>query len=177
MQIGKKIAAGVCLFGPSTPFLGARLANILSHLLLVCLVQLHHSPAGEVQSECGGEERKQSNLHSGVVQHLVLARLTLRIPVLELPSDSGISGSDGHTAGQDTTGLEDDSTPHPGKGTVDEGWRRGSDVFVRLGVDAGEASKHANVWDLDLVEQKETVVHGATAVSNPYRNRLFSTHL
>lgn len=163
MEIGDQVTARVRLLGTSTAFLTADLAHILAHLLLVGFVQLHHATTGEMEGVGGGEEGEQSDLHSGVVEDLVLALLVGGIAVLELATHGSITGGNGDTPGENTTGLQDNGAADPGQGAVDERGRSRADVFAGLGVDAGEAGEHANVRHLDLVEQQEAVVHGVVA--------------
>ncbi|KAI7515060.1 acyl-CoA oxidase [Hortaea werneckii] len=139
-------------------------SSILGHLGLAGIVEGHHRLAGKVESKSGGEERKQADLDGGVVQDLVLALLPLGgIAILELPADSTVTGGNGHTPSEDATGLHDDGTSNPGQGAVDKRRAGGTLVFVRLGVDAGEASQHVDVGDLDLVEEQVAIVHGVVA--------------
>jgi len=129
-----------------------------------------------VKSECGSEEGKKSDLHGGVVEDLVLSTLVLGISVLELSSYSAVSRRNGHTSRKDTTSLEHNSTSYPGQSTIDEGSGRWSNVLVGLWINAGKAGKHGNVWDLDLVEEEETVVHGAVSV-RLFNNARHATYL
>ncbi|KAI6753987.1 hypothetical protein HG530_013163 [Fusarium avenaceum] len=118
VQIGKMVTAGVELLRAR---LALRLGAItgLSHALLVGIVEVNHSTTGEMQGVRSSEQRKETVLHHGVVEDLVLASLSgVSIAVLELSSH----------------------------GTV--------------AVDTREAVQHVDVGDLDVVEKKETVVHG-----------------
>lgn len=160
MKISKQVTAWGDFFGTSST-LCVGLASILTHLLLVGLVELHHTTASEVQSITGGQQSQKSNLDSGVVENLVLVRLwILSITILELTANSSVAGSDGHTTSQNTARLQYDSATDPSEGSVDE--RRGgrTQVLASAWVDTRETSKHADMRDFDLVEQQETVIHG-----------------
>jgi len=147
-----------------TTLRSAHLANVLAHLLLIRTVQRHHGLAREVQRERRGQQRQQSDLHGGVVEHLVLASLPfLGIPVLELPTYRGIAGCDCYTTGEDTTGLHNDRGTDPCQGAVNEGSGCRAFVLVCLEVDAGELCQHANVRDFDVVEEEVAVVHRVVA--------------
>ena len=87
MEIGEQVTARVCFLGTCASFFCADFANILAHLLLACLVKLHHSATSEVQGEACGEKREQTDLHGGVVDDLGFSSLVLRVAVLELSSD------------------------------------------------------------------------------------------
>lgn len=114
-----------------------------------------------MQSITGSQQSQKSDLDSGVVEDLVLIRLwILSIAVLELATDSSVAGSDGDTTGQNTARLQDDGATNPGEGSIDERRRGRTQVLARARVDAGEAGQHADVGNLDLVEEQETVVHG-----------------
>jgi len=160
VQVGEQITSRVSLLGTRASLLGTDFASILAHLLLVGFVQLHHTPASEMQSKSGCQKSEETNLDSGVVEDLVLARLVLSISVLELTTDSSISSGNSDTTGQDTTSLKDNGATDPCQGAIDERRRGGAEVFGCLGVDAGEPSQHADVRDLYFVEEEETVVHG-----------------
>ena len=61
-----------------------------------------------MKSECGGNERKKTNLNHGVVEHRCLSLSSWSIAVLELAADSAVASGDCHTASKDATGLHDD---------------------------------------------------------------------
>ena len=120
VQVGEQITSRVSLLGTRTSFLGTHFTSVLAHLLLVGFVQLHHTPASEMQSKGGSQKSEKTNLDSGVVENLVLARLVLSISVLELTTDSSVSSGNGDTTGKDTTGLKDNGATYPGQSAVDE---------------------------------------------------------
>lgn len=57
--------------------------------------------------------------------------------------------------------MKDNGGSDPGECAVDQGWGGRSNIFVGIGVDAGEASQHVDMGDLDFVEEQESIVHGA----------------
>lgn len=161
MEVGEQVTARSNFLGACTTLGGASLASILAHLLLVGLVKLHHTATCEVQGVAGCEQSQKSDLNSCVVENLVLVRLgILSIAVLELTTDGSVTSGDGNATSEDTTRLQDDGATNPGEGTIDERRRGRTQVLAGARVDAGEASQHADVRHLDLVEQQETVVHG-----------------
>ena len=116
-----------------------------------------------MQSKGSGEKRKQPNLHHSVVQNSSLSLTSGSISVLELPSHSAVTGCDSNTASQHTTGLHDDSRSNPCKGSIDEGRRATASELVRVGVNECVTSQHTDVGNLDMVKEKEAVVHGVVA--------------
>lgn len=164
VEISKQVTAGVCLLGTSTALCAAHLPNILVHPLLVLRVQCHHTLAGEMESESGSQQCQDTDLHHCVVEDLSLAALLVRrILVLELSPDGTISCSNGDTTCEGATGLHDNVASDPCQGTVDQGGSLGTNVFAGVGVDLGEPREHVDVGDLDLVEEQETIVHGAVS--------------
>ena len=163
VEVGKQVAARVDLLGAGASLGGSDLADVLAHLLLVGLVQLHHAATGKVQGVGGCEEGEQTNLHRRVVDDLVLTGLVLRVAVLELATHGSVARGNGDTAGEDRARLQHNGGADPGKSTVDERGRGRTHVLGRLWVDAGEASQHADMRHLDLVEEQEAVVHGVVA--------------
>lgn len=162
VQVSKQVAAGIELFRASSAFSAAHLAHVLLHPLLVLLVHAHHALASEVKGKGGGQQCQKTDLHHGVVEHLSLAALLVRgIPVLELSPDGAIPRRNRDTARKSATGLHDNVAANPGQGAVDQSGPLRTDVFARVGVDLGEPGEHVYVGNLDLVEQQETVVHGA----------------
>jgi hypothetical protein len=84
----------------------------------------------------------------------------MSISVLELTADGAVARGDCHTTSKDTTCLHDNSRSDPGESTIYESGRATAAELVRLGINILVASQHADVWNLDLVEQKETIIHG-----------------
>jgi len=178
VEVSQEIASGVCLLWAGSSLFTASLSGILAHLLLVCLVELHHTSSSKVESKCGSKESEKSDLDGGVVEDLVLSTLwILVISVLKLSPYSAVSGRNGDTTSENTTGLEHNGTSDPGKSAVDERGSCWTNVLVGLWVDTGEAGKHRNVWDLDFVEEEETVVHGAVRLLIIFNHGGVSTYL
>ncbi|TKW50409.1 hypothetical protein CTA1_8296 [Colletotrichum tanaceti] len=168
VQVGEEVGAGAQLLGAGVAGPLAGLAGAGARPLLVLVVQVDHAAAGEVQGKGGGQQGQQADLHHGVVEHLVLARLVgRRVAVLELAADGAVAGGDGDALGEDGARLEDDVGPHPRQGAVDQRGVGRSAVPARVGVDGREAGEHVVVRDLDVVEEQEAVVHGVVAELGP----------
>lgn len=143
---------------------GAAGGNGRAHLLLVGVVHLHHGLAGEVEGKGGSEEWEETPLDGGVVEDLVLGRVVGEIvTVLELATDCAVADGNGDATGKLVTGLENDGGANPGHGSVGERLVDWLDIPVGLLVDAGVPGHHVDVWDLDVVEEEETVVHSVVA--------------
>lgn len=111
----------------------------------------------------GGKKWQQTDLDHGVVENRCLGFSSRGIAVLELTAHGTVTGCNCHTASENAAGLHDNCGTHPGKSTVDERWRTTATKLVGVGVNVRVASQHADVWDLDLVEQEEAIVHGVVA--------------
>lgn len=163
MKVGQEVSARVEFFwSRSTCGIGDFAGVASTHALLVLLVQLDHALASKVKSICRGQEREEADLHHGVVQNLVLAGF-MDISILELPSDSAVTGGDGDTSSEGGARLQDDGASHKSQRAVNQGRIRRSHVFVGLRIDAGESGEHVGVGNFDIPEEQETVVHGVVA--------------
>jgi hypothetical protein len=159
VQIGQEVAARLCLFRPWAA-LASLIGLALGHLLLVLLVHVHHRFSGEVKRKCGSDQGKEPYLHHCVVEHRRFGLASGSITVLELATDSAVTSGNGYTPSKYTASLHDNSRSDPCKCSVYECGCATTSELVRLGIDVRIASKHADVWDLDVVEEEEAVVHG-----------------
>lgn len=159
MEVGQQIRTGAQILRPSTALLLTGLAGLLT--VLVLLIEFHHTSTGEVQTVHGRQEGQQADLDHLVVQDLIFSGRLCGITILELSPDGTVTSSDGHTAGEHTTGLQNDVGPHPRQSSINQCWRCRSDVFVGVLVDTRVAGQHIDMGDLEVIEQQETVVHGA----------------
>lgn len=118
-----------------------------------------------MESEGGCEEREKTELHHAVVENLVLSDVVGDIiAVLELPANSTIPGGDSHTSCQSLAGLKHNGGADPGHGSVNQRCSCWADILVGLHIDARVLCQHVDVWDLDLVEEEETVIHGVVSL-------------
>ena len=106
VQIGQEVAARLCLLGPRATLAGL-ISLALGHLLLVLLVHVHHRLSSEVESECGSDQGQEPDLHHCVVKHRCLGLASRSITVLELATDSAVTGGNGYTASKHTASLHD----------------------------------------------------------------------
>jgi hypothetical protein len=159
VQVRQEVTARLCFLG-SWAALAGLISLALGHLLLVLLVHIHHRLSSEVERECGSDQREQSDLNHCVVEHGCFGLASRSITVLELATDSAVASGDGHTSGKYTASLHDNGRSDPCKCSVHERGRATTTELVRLRVDVRVAGKHADVWDFDVVEEQETIVHG-----------------
>lgn len=161
VQVGQHVGAGLELLWTGTA-LGVGDGGL--HLLLVLGVHLHHRLSGEVESESGGQQWEKTELNHGVIQDLVLSRVVGHVvAVLELATYGTITGRNGDTASEDGAGHQDDGGADPGHGSVDESSVLWANELASVLVDRGVAGQHVDVWDLEVVEEEESVVHGVVS--------------
>ena len=121
VKVGEEVCAGVEFFGTGAASGCRGLAGVHGHLLLVFLVELHHSFAGEVEGEGGGEEREKTLLDHCVVHDLVLCLFgSWRITILELSAYTAVSYGDCNSSGQDTARLENDGGADIGQCAINQ---------------------------------------------------------
>jgi hypothetical protein len=159
VQVRQEVAARLCLLG-SWAALAGLISLALGHLLLVLLIHFHHRLSSEVERECGSDQWKKSDLNHCVVEHGCFGLASRSITVLELATDSAVASGNGHTSGKYTASLHDNGRSDPCKCSVHERGRATTTELVRLRVDVRVAGKHADVWDFDVVEEQEAIVHG-----------------
>lgn len=111
-----------------------------------------------MHSKRSSEAGEQSVLDHGVIQHRAFIGTRLGVLVLELPSDCTVSKRNGGTSREGGTSVKDNVGPHPGHGAISQGRGCRLDVLVGLLVDLSETCQHIYVRDLNIVEQKETIV-------------------
>lgn len=159
MQIRKHVAARVHLLWAGSSRTWSIAGIALGNLLLILLVHFHHRFSGEMKRKSGSQKREEADLNHGVVENSGLSLASWSIAILELTTNSTVTSRNGDTTSKHTAGLHDDCRADPGESTVDERWRTATTELVGVGVNVCVLRQHADVWDLDLVEQKEAVVH------------------
>lgn len=60
-----------------------------------------------MEGKGGGQQRKKSDLHHGIVEHRSLSLSSRCVAVLELATNSAVTSGDCHTAGKDAASLHD----------------------------------------------------------------------
>lgn len=162
VQVSHQITARLQLLGASTTLCVA-LVPRLGHLRLVGVVHVHHRLSCEVEGECGGNEGEKTDLDHGVVENGCLSLASGGITVLELATNRTVASGDGDTTSKNASGLHHNTGADPGECAIDKRGRATAAELVGLGINILVLGQHADVWDLDVVEEEEAVVHGVIA--------------